>query len=111
MLDLLQELLWFRVLHHDRIVAETGWEANPPMFQRDPVAFRQLLVEGLRLVARLARRAAPVQAAWRDAQPRFGSRDFWRDYLNLASAATQDIEAPRPLSSRGQNSERDRRRA
>jgi galactofuranosylgalactofuranosylrhamnosyl-N-acetylglucosaminyl-diphospho-decaprenol beta-1,5/1,6-galactofuranosyltransferase len=107
----IKDLLWFRMLHHDRIVAETGWEATPPVFQRDPVAFRRLLAEGLRLVVRLARRAALVQAAWRDAQPRFGSREFWRDYLSLVPATVQDTEATRPPSPRGQDSERVQRRA
>jgi galactofuranosylgalactofuranosylrhamnosyl-N-acetylglucosaminyl-diphospho-decaprenol beta-1,5/1,6-galactofuranosyltransferase len=107
----IKDLLWFRVLHHDRIVAETGWEANPPVFQRDPVAFRQLLVEGLCLVVRVARHAALVQTAWRDAQLHFGSREFWRDYFSLAPTAAQDTEATHPLSPRGQDSGRARRRA
>jgi hypothetical protein len=81
----------------DRIAADTGWEAQLPVFQRDPAAFRRLLVEGLRLAVRLAREAAPVQRAWCEAQPRFASRAFWRGYLGLPPATANDDAAP-PLN-------------
>ncbi|MBL6458345.1 glycosyltransferase [Belnapia sp. T6] len=80
------DLVWFRLMRHDLVVADTGWETRLPAFRRDRAAFRSLLAEGLRLALRLAREAAPVGAAWQAARPRLTSPAFWRSYLGIDPA-------------------------
>lgn len=75
------DLLWFRVVGLDHVVAETHWDVRPPVFRRSRGAFRHLLRRGIEVVWRVLREGPDVSRLWRGGYGRLTSEVFWRGYL------------------------------
>ncbi len=78
-----RDLLWFRVIGLDNVVANSPWDARPPVFRRSRATFRRLLVQGVRVLLRVLREGEQVANAWRNARPGLTSAASWSRYLGL----------------------------
>lgn len=77
------DLVWFRLEHAERIVVDTYWDAEMPVFARSREYFRAVAGEATRVFADLFRNGERVAAQWRAATPELTSEAHWRGYLGL----------------------------
>lgn len=75
------DLLWFRVVGLDHVVAETQWDVRPPVLRRSRRAFRHLLRRGVGVVWRVLREGPDISRRWGGGCGRLTSEVFWLGYL------------------------------
>ena len=79
-----RNLNWVAMRGVEHIAVETWWDDQRPTFQRSREHHRDLLRQGVRLLARLYREGPAAAKAWQSEAPALTSEQYWRDYLGLA---------------------------
>jgi galactofuranosylgalactofuranosylrhamnosyl-N-acetylglucosaminyl-diphospho-decaprenol beta-1,5/1,6-galactofuranosyltransferase len=88
-----RDLLWFRVIGLDHVVADSPWDVRPPAFRRSRATFRRLLAQGARVLLRVVREGDQVASAWTGARPKLTDAAFWMRYLGGRDAEGRQSSA------------------
>ena len=67
----------------EQVVAINPEDGTAALRKKDPERFSEVKGRFNTLMARYKSECASVEAAWREAYPRFTSLLFWREYLGL----------------------------
>lgn len=70
---------WWRVPHYDSALVSTADGAGKNVYTRDRARFRTLLIESVRLHARLRREWPKLQRAYQEALPQLVSEESWNE--------------------------------
>jgi galactofuranosylgalactofuranosylrhamnosyl-N-acetylglucosaminyl-diphospho-decaprenol beta-1,5/1,6-galactofuranosyltransferase len=98
------DLVWFRVVPFDEVVADSGWDLRPPVYRRSLPAFRTLMMHILIVLWRVMKEGGAVARSWKMAHEDLTSPGFWRRYLHIDEAPKAEDRHQQPCSSKADRS-------